>query len=104
MLLLLILIFTRLAFVYSFVWLLYPLVVVLNLVLLAPPALHKGSEVGSGSEPPLVLIAFTLPVPALYPIQAVGNTLLACLLLFVGLGFKLRAIARSRPSDKCSIA
>jgi hypothetical protein len=49
------------------------------------PALHKGSEVGSGSEPPLVLIAFTLPVPALYPVQAVGNTLLACLCLQEGI-------------------
>jgi hypothetical protein len=31
-----------------------------------------------------------LPVPAFYPLQAAGNTLLACLLLFVGLGYKLR--------------
>jgi len=36
-----------------------------------------------------------LPVPAFYPVQAAGNILLACLLLFVGLGCKLRAAAYS---------
>ena len=102
MLVLLILIFTPLAFVYSFVWLLYPMVVVLNLVLSAPPGSPQRIRGWIWFWASINLIAFTLPVPALYPIQAVGNILLACLLLFVGLGCKLRAIARSRPSDKCS--
>jgi hypothetical protein len=104
MLLLLILIFTPLAFVYSFVWLLYPLVVVMNLVLSAPPGSPQRIRRWIWFWASIVLIAFTLPVPVLYPVQAVGNILLACLLLFVGLGCKVRAVARSRSSDKCSTA
>jgi Glycosyltransferase family 87 len=96
MLLLLILIFTPLAFVYFFVWLLYPLVVVLNLVLSAPPGSPERIRGWIWYWACIILIAFTLPVPALYPVQAAGNTLLACLLLFVGLGWKLRVATRSR--------
>jgi Glycosyltransferase family 87 len=96
MLLLLILIFTPLAFVYFFVWLLYPLVVVLNLVLSAPPGSPQRIRGWIWFWACIILIAFTLPVPAFYPVQAAGNILLACLLLFVGLGCKLRAAACSR--------
>jgi hypothetical protein len=94
MLLLLILIFTPLAFVYFFVWLLYPLVVVLNLVLLAPAGSPQSIRGWIWFWVCILLIAFTLPVPAFYPVQAIGNTLLACLMLFVGLGWKLRAATR----------
>jgi hypothetical protein len=94
MLLLLILIFTPLAFVYFFVWLLYPLVVVLNLVLSAPPGSPQRIRGWIWFWACIILIAFTLPVPAFYPVQAAGN-ILACLLLFVGLGCKLRAAAYS---------
>jgi hypothetical protein len=96
MLLLLILIVTPFAFVYFFVWLLYPLVVVLNLVLSTPPGSPQRIRGWIWYWACIILIAFTLPIPALYPVQAAGNTLLACLLLFVGIGWKLRVAARSR--------
>jgi hypothetical protein len=90
MLLLLILIFTPLAFTYFFVWLLYPLVVVLHLVLTAPPRSPQRIRGWVWFWASITLIAFTLPVSVFRPLQAAGSTLLACLLLFVGIGWKLR--------------
>jgi hypothetical protein len=96
MLLLLILIFTPLAFNYFFVWLLYPLVVVLNLVLSAPPGSPQRIRGWIWFWACIILIAVTLPISAFRPVQAAGSILLACLVLFVGLGCKLRAAACSR--------
>lgn len=91
MLLLLILMFTPLAFTYFFVWLLYPLTVVLHLVLSAAPESPQRIRGWLWFWACIVLIALTLPLPAFRPLQAAGSTLLACLLLFTGIGWKLRA-------------
>jgi hypothetical protein len=94
MLLLLILMFTPLAFTYFFAWLLYPLVVVLNFVLSAAPRSPQRIRGWLWFWASVVLLAFTIPLPAFRSLQAAGSTLLACLLLFVGLGWKLRAAGR----------
>jgi hypothetical protein len=96
MLLLLILIFTPLAFTYFFVWLLYPMVVVLHLVLTAPPWSPQRVRGWVWFWASIALLALTLPVAAFRPLQAAGSTLLACLLLFVGIGCKLRVATRDR--------
>lgn len=102
MLLLLILIFTPLAFTYFFVWLLYPLVVGLHLVLTAPPQSPQRIKGWVWFWACIIPLSFTIPVSAFRPLQAAGSTLLACLLLFVGIGWKLRAAARnhSRPENR----
>jgi hypothetical protein len=96
MLLLLILIFTPLAFTYFFVWFLYPMVVVLHLVLTAPPRSPERIRGWVWFWASIALIAFTLPLAAFRPLQAAGTTLLACLLLFVGIGWKLRVATHGR--------
>jgi Glycosyltransferase family 87 len=96
MLLLLILIFTPLAFTYFFVWLLYPMVVVLHLVLTAPPRSPQRIRGWLWFWASITPLAFTLPVAAFRPLQAAGSTLLACVLLFVGIGWNLTVAARSR--------
>jgi hypothetical protein len=97
MLLLLILMFTPLAFTYFFVWLLYPFTVVLHLVLSTAPGSPQRRRGWLWFWTCIALIAFTVPIPAFRPVQAAGSTLLACLLLFVGIGWKLRAIACAQP-------
>lgn len=97
MLLLLILIFTPLAFTYFFVWLLYPLVVVVQLVLTAPPRSRQRIRRWVWFWACMMLISFTLPISAFRPLQAAGSTLLACLLLFAGIGWNLR-VAHSEPA------
>ena len=96
MLLLLILIFTPLAFTYFFVWLLYPLVVALHLGLTAPPRSTQRIRGWVWFWACITFISFTLPVSALRPLQAAGSTLMACLLLLVGIGWRLKVAARSR--------
>jgi hypothetical protein len=96
MLLLLILMFTPLAFTYFFVWLLYPMVVALHLALAAPPRSPQRIRGWVWFWASITLLALTLPLSALRPLQAAGSTLLACLLLFVGMGWKLRAAASNR--------
>jgi hypothetical protein len=98
MLLLLILIFTPLAFTYFFVWLLYPLVVALHVVLTAPPRSPQRIRGWLWFWACIMPLSFTLPLSAFRPLQAAGSTLLACLLLFVGIGWKLRVAARSQPA------
>jgi hypothetical protein len=98
MLLLLILIFTPLAFTYFFVWLLYPLVVVVQLVLAAPPRSRQRIRRWVWFWACMMLISFTLPISAFRPLQAAGTTLLACLLLFAGIGWNLR-VAHSQPAQ-----
>jgi Glycosyltransferase family 87 len=90
MLLLLILIFTPLAFTYFFVWLLYPVVVALHLVVATPPGSPQRIRRWVWFWACITLLAFTLPISAFRPIQAAGSTLWACLLLIFGIGWKLR--------------
>lgn len=99
MLLLLILIFTPLAFTYFFVWLLYPLVVVVQLVLAAPPRSRQKIARWVWLCACMMLISFTLPISAFRPLQAAGSTLLACLLLFAGIGWNLRVAHSESAQD-----
>jgi hypothetical protein len=98
MLLLLILIFTPLAFTYFFVWLLYPIVVAVRIVLSAPPRSRQRIGGWVWLCACMMLISFTLPISAFRPLQAAGSTLLACLLLFAGIGWNLR-VAHSEPAQ-----
>jgi hypothetical protein len=95
MLLLLILIFTPLAFTYFFVWLLYPLVVALSIVLSAPQRSLQRIAGWSWLFASLLFLCFTFPFPAFRAAQAAGSTLMACLLLLLGIGWKLRAETRN---------
>jgi hypothetical protein len=94
MLLLLILIFTPLAFTYFFVWLLYPLTVALTLVLRAPPRSRQRFRGWIWFWASVFPLAFTVPVSFFRPLQAAGSTLLACLILLGGLGWHLRTANR----------
>jgi hypothetical protein len=98
MLLLLILIFTPLAFTYFFVWLLYPLIVAQRLVLTAPPRSLRRTGGWVWFWACIILLGFTLPLSAFRSLQAAGSTLLACLLLIIGIGWKLRVAPRSQPA------
>ena len=94
MLLLLILMFTPLAFTYFFVWLLYPLVVALCLVLKAPPGSLQRIAGCTWFFASVLFLTFTFPLPAFRPVQAAGSTVMACLLLLMGIGWNLRAETR----------
>ncbi len=94
MLLLLILMFTPLAFTYFFVWLLYPLVVALCLVLKAPPGSLQRIAGWTWFFASVLFLSFTFPLPAFRAAQAAGSTVMACLLLVVGIGWNLRAETR----------
>lgn len=94
MLLLLILIFTPLAFTYFFVWLLYPLVVGLRLVLKARPGSLQRIGGWTWFFTCVLFLCFTFPLPAFRAAQAAGTTLMASLLLFVGIGWHLRTETR----------
>src|SRR5919106_4794704 len=96
MLLLLILIFTPLAFTYFFVWLLYPLVVALRLVLRTPVRSPKRTGAWVWFWACVILLSLTFPLPFFRPAQAAGSTLMACLLLMGGIGWNLRAETRNR--------
>ncbi len=100
MLLLLILMFTPLAFTYFFVWLLYPLVVALCLVLKAPPGSLQRIGGWTWFFASVLFLCFTFPLPGFRAAQAAGSTLMACLLLLLGIGWKLRAETRLSPKGK----
>lgn len=91
MLVLLILMFTPLAFTYFFVWLLFPLTVATWLVLSAsPPDRTRWLAWLVGC---LLLMSFSL---VLFPIgPAVGNLFWACVALLVGFGVKLWQFKRA---------
>jgi hypothetical protein len=84
LLLLLILIFTPLSFGYLYAWLLYPLTVIVQR-LLAGPGPHAALFGLTISAITLLSLSIPLRIPA----QTYGNTLLATLLLFVGLAIEL---------------
>lgn len=78
MVLLLVLIFSPLSYQYFYVWLIYPLTV----------ALHYRLHVFVGIA--VALLALTVPLPGLWAAEAVGNQLLAALVLLAGFGTTLR--------------
>lgn len=91
MLLLLILIFTPLSFTYFYVWLLYPLMVALHIPLTASNPSRERNVTVPWLAVCLLLLSFMLPAPWFDHIEAMGNTFWACVLLLVGLGWKLRS-------------
>jgi hypothetical protein len=100
LLLLLVLIFTPLSFTYFFVWLLYPLVVALHLVLKAPPGSPQRIGKWVWFWACIILLSLTLPVTPFRPLQAAGSTVLACLLLIGGIGWKLRISPEREPAER----
>ncbi|HWO43306.1 MAG TPA: glycosyltransferase family 87 protein [Candidatus Eisenbacteria bacterium] len=102
MLLLLILMFTPLAFTYFFVWLLYPTVVALTLVLAQPAKSKARMRHWVWFWACMTLLSFTVPLPVFRPLQASGSTLLAAVLLFLGIGRHLRnGKGEPRLADDC---
>jgi hypothetical protein len=90
LLLLLILIFTPLSFGYLSAWLLYPLTVIVQRLLLAP--VRRAGLLGlTLSAVALVSLSIPLRIPA----QTYGNTLFATFLLFVGLAVELFRLKRA---------
>jgi hypothetical protein len=90
LLLLLILIFTPLSFGYLYAWLLYPLTVIVQRLLLAP--VRRAGLLGlTISAVALVSLSIPLRIPA----QTYGNTLFATFLLFVGLAIELFRLKRA---------
>jgi hypothetical protein len=90
LLLLLILIFTPLTFGYLFAWLLYPLTVIVQRILVAPEAraVLLGLTIAA-----VALLALSIPLRI--PAQTYGNTLCATLLLFAGLALELFRLKRA---------
>jgi len=93
-LLLLILIFTPLAFTYFFVWLLYPVAAALDGVLNTRPASPERFRAWVWFWASLLPLTFTIPIAAFRPVMASGSTLFTCLLLLAGLGWHLRGEGR----------
>lgn len=90
LLLLLILIFTPLSFGYLYAWLLYPLTVIVQRLLLAP--VRCAGLLGLTLSAVALL---SLSIPLRIPAQTYGNTLFATLLLFVGLAIELFRLKRA---------
>jgi hypothetical protein len=97
MLLLLILIFTPLAFTYFFVWLFYPLVVAMHLVLMSPAGTRQCFKRWTWFWVSVLPLSFTIPIAAFRPFQAAGSTLITCLLLLAGFGWHLWGEASRTP-------
>jgi glycosyl transferase family 87 len=96
LLLLLILIFTPLSFGYLYAWLLYPLTAIVQRLLLAP--VRRAGLLGLTIS---AIALLSLSIPLRIPAQTYGNTLVATLLLFVGLAielFRLKQAGRNIPS------
>lgn len=91
-LLLLILIFTPLSFTYFYVWLLYPLMVALHILLTAPKSSREQRVLCVWFSVCLLLLSFMLPIPGFDRFEALGNTFWACVLLTIGLGYKMRRL------------
>ena len=89
LLLLLMLMFTPLSFGYLFVWLLYPLtVVVQRLVAKSASRMLRGCAIAA-----VLLLALSIPFRVMA--QTYGNALLATFLLFVGLAIELWRLKRA---------
>jgi hypothetical protein len=87
MLLLLILAFSPFSFNYFFVWLIYPLTVLLHLILQAPESSRERTVLAAWMASALVV--FASAIPFLRPAQAYGNLLVASLMLLVILGWTM---------------
>jgi hypothetical protein len=89
LLLLLILVFTPLAFGYLFAWLLYPLTVITQRMVTATT---RSPVLAACTGSALALLALSIPFRVVA--QAYGNALLATLLLFAGLAIELWRVKR----------
>jgi hypothetical protein len=92
LLILMMLMFTPLAFGYLFSWLMLPFAVVTQRVLEG-----KGVALLSWSIPALVVLVLAVPFPRVA--QMYGNTFFAALLLFVGLSIELLRCKRAGPQQ-----
>lgn len=92
MLLILILVFTPLSFTYFYVWLLYPLMIAVNILLTRPCLFRSWNMALIWFLVCLLFLAFMLPVPGFDRLAARGSTFWACVLLLFGLGWKLRQL------------
>ena len=88
MLLLLILAFSPFSFNYFFVWLLYPLTVLLHLILRAPESSRERTVLAAWMLAALAI--FASAIPFLRPAQAYGNLLVVSLMLLGVLGWTMR--------------
>jgi hypothetical protein len=93
LLLLLILVFTPLSFGYLFVWLLYPLTVIVHRIVTGA---NKGPLLAVCTAGALVLLALSIPFRVMA--QTYGNALFATLLLFTGLTIELWRLKRAGSS------
>lgn len=98
MLLLLILIFTPLSFDYFYVWLLYPLMAALNILLTAKNPSQERSIIMAWLIACVILLSLMLPIPGFEWPRAIGNTFWACVLMLFGLGLKLKQL-KSLPAQ-----
>ena len=94
LLLLLMLLFTPLSFGYLFVWLLYPLTVVVQRVL-AGPGRHLELLICTGTA--IALLSLSIPFRVMA--QTYGNTFFAATFLFVGLALELWNLGRNARGD-----
>src|SRR2546423_2308969 len=92
LLLLLILIFTPLSFGYLFVWLLYPLTVVIQRFVAGP---DSRAILTAFSSAAVLLLALSIPFRV--TAQTYGDALFATLLLFTGLAIELWRVKRTAP-------
>ena len=92
LLLLLILIFTPLSFGYLFVWLLYPLTVVIQRLVAGP---DSRAILTAFSSAAVLLLALSIPFRV--TAQTYGDALFATLLLFTGLAIELWRVKRTAP-------
>ncbi|NUO08315.1 MAG: DUF2029 domain-containing protein [Candidatus Brocadia sp.] len=92
MMLILILIFTPLSFTYFYVWLLYPLMVAVNILLTRPYLFRTWKMTLVWFVICVLLLSFMLPVPGFDQLAARGSTFWACVLLLFGLGWKQRQL------------
>jgi hypothetical protein len=99
MLLLLILIFTPLSFTYFYVWLLYPVTVVMDILIKAPHRSRQKTAILCWFAVCLILLGFMLPIPTFDQLTSRGNTFWASTFLLFGLGWKLRQL-RTLPYSK----
>ena len=95
MLLLLILMFSPLSFGYFYVWLIFPLTLVLHMALTHPAGSRERTVAWSVFGLSLFFLTWAIPFPFLRVPRALGNNLLACLTLFFCLGWALRRSAGS---------
>lgn len=102
MLLLMIVAFNPLAFDYSYVWLLYPVAMLLQLLVEAREGSRERKVLLASFWAMLLILSLALPFRRMA--QAYGNLLIAGMILLVILGWQLRRSARAADQSDVAIA